>query len=102
MSENIKRKNKPQIGKKFKTGGEIISVLGVIGFLFLSVYLDTDTPLLFVIGGATSVITGMLFVGIGEIINLLQENVDQNNVIIDSGLREVIDLLHDNKNGNAQ
>ena len=57
-------------------------IVGIIGSLILSINLDSDFPITLLVGGIASFISGMVFVGFGEIISLLQKNVDKQDAIL--------------------
>lgn len=71
------------IGKTLRIIGILTIVLGILGSLILSTSLELDSPIIFIIGAVSSFISGMSFIGFGEIISLLQRNVDKQDKIID-------------------
>lgn len=75
MSEN-------KVGKTLHIIGAATIIIGVIGSFILSVNLDTDFPIILIVGGISSFITGMCFIGFSEIIALLQNNINQQKEII--------------------
>ncbi len=75
MSEN-------KVGKTLHIIGVATIIIGVIGSFILSVNLDTDFPIILIVGAISSFITGMCFVGFSEIIALLQNNANQQKEII--------------------
>ncbi len=70
MSEN-------KIAKTLHIIGIATIIIGVLGSFILSVNLDSDMPIILIVGAISSFITGMCFIGFSEIITLLQKNVDQ-------------------------
>ena len=70
------------IGKTLHVIGIATIIVGIIGSLILSINLDTDFPITLIVGGIASFISGMVFVGFGEIISLLQKNVDKQDAIL--------------------
>ena len=71
------------IGKTLNIIGILTIAIGILGSLILSVNLDADSPIIFIAGSVASFISGMSFIGFGEIISLLQKNVDKQDKIID-------------------
>lgn len=71
------------IGKTLNIIGTLTIGIGILGSLILSVNLDADSPIIFIGGSVASFISGMTFIGFGEIISLLQRNVDKQDKIID-------------------
>lgn len=76
MSEN-------SIGKILNVIGKATIIIGIIGSLILSAVLNTETPIIIIVGSVTCFISGMSFIGFGEIISLLQKNIDKQDKIID-------------------
>ena len=70
------------IGKTLHVIGIATIIVGIIGSLILSINLDTDFPITLIVGGIASFISGMVFVGFGEIVSLLQKNVDKQDAIL--------------------
>ena len=71
-----------KIGKTLHVIGVATIIVGIIGSLILSINLDSDFPITLLVGGIASFISGMVFVGFGEIISLLQKNVDKQDAIL--------------------
>lgn len=71
-----------KIGKTLHVIGIATIIVGIIGSLILSINLDSDFPITLLVGGIASFISGMFFVGFGEIISLLQKNVDKQDSIL--------------------
>lgn len=71
------------IGKTLRIIGMLTIGLGILGSLILSANIDEELPIIFIIGAVSSFISGMSFIGFGEIISLLQKNVDKQDKIID-------------------
>ena len=71
------------IGKTLNIIGILTIGIGVLGSMILSASLDVDSPIIFIGGSVASFISGMTFIGFGEIISLLQRNVDKQDKIID-------------------
>ena len=72
-----------KVGKTLNIIGILTIVLGVLGSLFLSIQLDSDAPIIFLVGGIASFVAGMVFIGFSEIISLLQKNVDKQEKILE-------------------
>ena len=89
MSKN-NNMSKNKIGETIHDVGIAIIVLGCAASLAYVIH--TEDGSFIIIGPILSAILGMCFIGFGEIIRLLQEIVTQNSIIIDSGIREMIDL----------
>lgn len=71
------------IGKTLNIIGTLTIGIGILGSLILSASLDMDSPIIFIGGSVASFISGMTFIGFGEIISLLQKNADKQDKIID-------------------
>ena len=71
-----------KIGKTLHVIGIATIIVGIIGSLILSTNLDSNFPLILIIGGIASFISGMVFIGFGEIIALLQKNIDKQELIV--------------------
>ena len=71
-----------KIGKTLHVIGVATIIVGIIGSLILSINLDSDFPITLLVGGIASFISGMVFVGFGEIISLLQKNIDKQDAIL--------------------
>ena len=71
-----------KIGKTLHVIGIATIIVGIIGSLILSINLDSDFPITLLVGGIASFISGMVFVGFGEIISLLQKNADKQDSIL--------------------
>ena len=71
-----------KIGKTLNVIGVATIIVGIIGSLILSINLDSDFPITLLVGGIASFISGMVFVGFGEIISLLQKTVDKQDAIL--------------------
>lgn len=71
-----------KIGKTLHVIGITTIIVGIIGSLILSTNLDSDFPLILIIGSIVSFISGMVFIGFGEIIALLQKNIDKQELIV--------------------
>lgn len=87
MSEN-------KIGKTLHIIGVATIIIGIIGSFVLSVNLDTDFPIILIVGAISSFITGMCFIGFSEIIALLQNNTNQQ--------KEIISIIKNNPKDNAE
>ena len=72
-----------KIGKTLHIIGIMTIGLGILGSLILSIQFDSDFPIIFIVGGIVSFISGMVFIGFAEIISLLQKNVDKQEKILD-------------------
>ena len=71
-----------KIGKTLLGIGIATIIIGGIASLIISINVDTDFPITWIVGGLASFISGMCFVGFSEIISLLQINVNKQDEII--------------------
>ena len=81
--EGVLKMQENNIGKTLNIIGILTIAIGILGSLILSINLDADSPIIFIGGSVASFISGMSFIGFGEIISLLQKNVDKQDKIID-------------------
>ena len=69
-------------GKTLHGIGIATIIVGSISSLILSINIDIDFPVILIVGGLASFITGMCFIGFAEIISLLQANINKQDEII--------------------
>ena len=69
-----------KIGEKFGSVGSLLLGIGVIVSLVLGIV--TENLMIMVGGPVLSIVSGFCFIGFGEIINLLQKNLDAQIIII--------------------
>ncbi len=67
-----------KIGKALKAIGALVIIVGII----ISVIFGVSALSILVIGAVASFISGMIFIGFGEIIILLQRSVDEQKNIV--------------------
>lgn len=72
-----------KISKTLNIIGIMTIAIGIFGSLILSIKLDSDVPIIFIVGGIASFVAGMFFIGLSEIISLIQKNVDKQNEILE-------------------
>ena len=89
-----------KIGKTLHIIGIITIFVGIIGSLILSINLDSDFPVILFIGSIISFISGMVFIGFGEIISLLQENNNKKQEIIDIIKHQSNNNINNNSHNN--
>lgn len=82
LEEINMRENK--IASIFYTLGIIIIILGIIGSFILGIFAAKFFLIVLIVGSISSFVSGMMFIGFGEIIDLLQRNLNKQDLIINS------------------